>query len=196
MRSLNGRARPMNFAGDPRCRNARGGGRRDRACRALRTRVARGGRPLGYPAAADTVIDLTYDSVMDMVHPEVHPGIAVHHNLQISLAGGGSLAEARNRSAAPFQDQNGMVQVLGSSGDEGAYASWHFASDDRLVRVQDDPQSTRTMTVTLLPDNTCRLDVVDQLRPGFSEYAFLRISTHTIGYFSTYRVIRTSCTRH
>jgi hypothetical protein len=98
---------------------------------------------LAATAAAGTVIDLTYDSVMDMVRPEVHPGIAVHHNLQISLAGGGSLAEARNRSAGPFQDQNAMVQVLGSSGDEGAYASWHIASDDRLVRVQDDPQSTR-----------------------------------------------------
>ncbi len=147
-------------------------------------------------AAANTLIDLTYDSVMDMVRPEVHPGIAVHHNLQITLAGGGSLAEARNRSAGPFQDQNAMVQVLGSSGDEGAYASWHIASDGRFVRVQDDPQSTRTMTVTLLPGNTCRLDVVDQLRPGFSEYAFLRISTHTVGYFSTYRVVGTSCTIH
>jgi len=52
------------------------------------------------------------------------------------------------------------------------------------------------MTVTLLPGNTCRLEVVDQLKPGFSEYAFLRISTHTIGYFPTYRVMRTSCTIH
>lgn len=151
---------------------------------------------LAATAAANTLIDLTYNSVMDMVRPEVHPGIAVHHNLQISLAGGGSLAEARNRSAGPFQDQNGMVQVLGSSGDEGAYASWHTASDGRLVRVQDDPQSTRTMTITLLPGNTCRLDVVDQLRHGFNEYAFLRISTHTVGYFSTYRVVGTSCTIH
>ena len=52
------------------------------------------------------------------------------------------------------------------------------------------------MTVTLLPGNTCRLDVVDHLKPSFSEYAFLRISTHTIGYFSAYRVTRTSCTIH
>ncbi len=87
-----------------------------------------------------------------------------------------------------------MVQVLGSSGDESAYASWRAAPDGRLVRIQNDPQSTRTMTVTLLPDNTCHLDIVEQLKPGYSEYAFLRISTHTIGYFSAYRVIRTSCT--
>jgi hypothetical protein len=147
-------------------------------------------------AAANTVIELTYDSVMDMVRPEVHPGIAVHHNLQITVSGGGNLSEGRNRSAGPYQDRNAMMQVLSSSGDDAAYASWRVAPDGRLVRIQNDPQSTRTMTVTLLPGNTCRLDVVDQLKPGFSEYAFLRISTHTIGYFSTYRVTRTSCAIH
>ena len=115
-------------------------------------------------AAANTVIDLTYDSVMDMARPEVHPGIAVHHNLQITVSGGGNLAEGRNRSAGPYQDRNAMMQVLSSSGDEAAYASWRVTPDG--------------------------------LKPGFSEYAFLRISTHTIGYFSTYRVTRTSCTIH
>ena len=101
-------------------------------------------------AAANTVIDLTYDSVMDMVRPEVHPGIAVHHNLQITVSGGGNLSEGRNRSAGPYQDRNAMMQVLSSSGDDAAYASWRTAPDGRLVRIQNDPQSTRTMTVTLL----------------------------------------------
>jgi len=145
------------------------------------------------PASA-TVIDLTYDSLMDMVRPEVHPGLAVHHNLQITISGGNDVAEHRDRSAKQYTDQNGMTQVLSSTGDEGSYASWRVASDGRLIRIQNDPQSTRTMTVTLTPGSTCRLDVVDQLKPGFTEYAFLRISTHTIGYFSSYRVTHTSCT--
>ena len=75
-------------------------------------------------AAANTVIDLAYDSVMDMVRPEVHPGIAVHHNLQVTVSGGGNLSEGRNRSAGPYQDRNAMTQVLSSSGDDAAYASW------------------------------------------------------------------------
>src|ERR1700746_626071 len=111
-------------------------------------------------AAAKTVIDLTYDSVMDMVRPEIHPGNAVHHNLQITVSGAGNLSEGRNRSAGPYQDRNAMMQVLSSSGDDTAYASWRTAPEGRLVRVQNDPQSTRTMTVTLLPGNTCRLEVV------------------------------------
>jgi hypothetical protein len=56
-------------------------------------------------AAPNTVIDLTYDSVMDMVRPEVHPGIAVYHNLQITVSGSGNLSEGRDRSAGPFQDR-------------------------------------------------------------------------------------------
>jgi len=144
-------------------------------------------------AAADNIIDLTYDSVMDMVRPQMRPGIAVHHNLQVTISAHNNLTEDRNRNAGPYRDQNAMTQVLASSGDESNYASWRMQPDGRLVRIQNDPQSIRTMTVTFLPANTCHLDVVDRLKPGFSEYAFLRISTHTIGYFSTYRVVRTSC---
>src|SRR5260370_5516176 len=86
-------------------------------------------------AAANTVIDLTYDSVMDMVRPEVHPGIAVHHNLQITVSGGGNLSEGRNRSAGPYQDRNAMAQVPSSSRDDAAYASWRVAPAEPLARV-------------------------------------------------------------
>jgi len=141
-------------------------------------------------------IDLTYDSVMDMVRPDVHPNIAVHHNLKITISGQNDVAEHRDRNVKQYSDQNSMVQVLSSSGDDSNYASWHAAPDGKLIRLQNDPQSTRTMTVTLTSGNTCHLDVNDQLKPGFNEYAFLRITTHTIGYFSSYKVVRTSCTLH
>src|SRR5260370_23070418 len=116
-------------------------------------------------AAANAVIDLPYDAVMDMVRPEVHPGIAVHHNLQITVSGGGNLSEGRNRSSGPYQDRNAMAQVLSSSGDDAAYASWRVAPDGRLVRVQNHPQNTRTMTATLLPGNTCPLEGLDPPQP-------------------------------
>ena len=144
------------------------------------------------PAAAQTRIDLTYDSVMDMVRPEQHPGIIVHHNLQIVFSGQ-NIAENRDRNARQFSDQNAMVQELGGTEQQGTYASWRVESNTLLVRTQRDPQSTRIMTVTLTSPTTCHLDVVDSLNPGFSEYAFLRISTHTLGYFSSYRVMQTSC---
>jgi hypothetical protein len=144
-------------------------------------------------ASDQFVIDLTYDSLMDMVRPEVRPNIRVHHNLHVTVARGSGLSEQRNRSTGPYYDQNAMGQVLDSTGDDTTYASWKTTPDGTLLREQNDPQSTRSMTVTLLPGNACRLDVVDRLKPGFTEYEFLRISSHTMGFFSTYRVVSTTC---
>jgi hypothetical protein len=144
-------------------------------------------------SAGQTVIDLTYDSVMDMVRPEVHPNIAVHHNLQVILSEGNKVAESRDRSTKGLMDKNAMRQVLGSSGDAGSYAAWHVVSKDQLMRIQHDPQSTRTMTLTLTSPTTCRLDIKDVLKPGYNEYAFLRIAQHTLGYFSRYEVTGTTC---
>jgi len=144
-------------------------------------------------AADRFVIDLTYDSLMDMVRPEVRPNIRVHHNLHVTVARNSGLSEQRNRSTKQYYDQNAMAQVLDSTGDDTTYASWRTAPNGTLEREQNDPQSTRTMTVTLLPDKTCRLDVVDHLKPGFTEYEFLRISSHTMGFFSSYHVVSTSC---
>jgi hypothetical protein len=144
-------------------------------------------------AADRFVIDLTYDSLMDMVRPESHPNIRVHHVLHVTVSRNSGLSEQRNRSTGPYVDRNAMAQVLDSRGDDTTYASWRTAPDGTLVREQNDPQSTRTVTVTLLPDNTCRLEVVDHLKPGFAEYEFLRISTHSMAFFSSYRVMSTSC---
>jgi len=140
-----------------------------------------------------TEIDLTYDSVMDMVRPTVHPGIAVHHTLQITLSGYDKLSEQRDRSTHGARDSNQTVQVLGSTDDEQSYVAWKVAANGTLVRKQNDPQSTRTMTVTLLPGNQCTLEVVDRLKPGFTEWKFLRITMHTMAYFSSYKVVQTSC---
>lgn len=147
-------------------------------------------------AGGTTVIDLTYNSVMDMVRPEVHPGIAVHHNLQITLSGRNNVSESRDRSTKNASDSNAMRQILGGGNDAGTYAAWHVVSKDKLERIQRDPQSTRTMLVTLTSPTTCRLDIQDELKPGFNEYAFLRITTHTIGYFSSYHVTGTTCAIH
>jgi hypothetical protein len=147
-------------------------------------------------AGSATVIDLTYDSVMDMVRPEVYPGIAVHHTLQMTLSDRNKVAESRERSTRNASDTNSMRQVLGGANDAGTYAVWHVVSKDTLERIQHDPQSTRTMTVTLASPTTCRLDIRDELKLGFNEYAFLRIRTHTMGYFSSYHVTNTSCSIH
>jgi len=139
-----------------------------------------------------TVIDLSYDSIMDMVRPEVHPGITLHRNFHVTLSERNKVSESRDREVRNASDSNSMRQVLGG-GDSGSFAVWRVVNKDTLERIEHDPQSTKTMIVTLTSPTTCRLDIHDELKPGFNEYAFLRVTTHTIGYFSTYRITGTSC---
>jgi hypothetical protein len=139
-------------------------------------------------------VDLTYDSVMDMVRPEVISDLKVHHNLHIAVAADGSVSERRNRNTGPYGDRNRSRQEELNNGEDLAnYVSWRRPAPGTLVREENDPQSVRTMTVTVLPGKSCRLDVVDRLKPGFTEYEFLRIKTHTMGFYSSYRVFATSC---
>jgi hypothetical protein len=144
-------------------------------------------------AAGPIQIDLSYDAVMDMVRPENHPGISVHHNLHVTFVNGNGVTENRDNSAGRYQDKNSMSQA---PGEEGGFATWRVLSHDKLLRIQREPQSTRTMIVTLTSGSTCTLEVKDELKSGFSEYAIQRISTHSFGYFSSYRVAGTSCVIH
>jgi hypothetical protein len=144
-------------------------------------------------AAGPIQIDLSYDAVMDMVRPENHPGISVHHNLHVTFVNGNGVTENRDNSAGRYQDKNSMSQA---PGEEGGFATWRVLSHDKLLRIQREPQSTRTMIVTLTSGSACTLEVKDELKSGFSEYAIQRISTHSFGYFSSYRVAGTSCAIH
>src|SRR5271167_3478300 len=93
-----------------------------------------------------------------------------------NLFSGQSVAENRDRNAREFSDRNAVVQELGGTERSGTYASWRVESSTRLVRTQRDPQSTRIMTVILTSPDTCKLDVVDTLKPGFSRGVHLQSS--------------------
>jgi hypothetical protein len=95
----------------------------------------------------------------------------LHHNLQIVFSGR-DVIENRDRNTRGLSDRNSTSQDMGSPQPSGTCVSWRVESNIRLVRTQRDSQSTRIMTVTLSPGNTCHLDVVDTLNSGFTEYAF------------------------
>jgi len=81
-------------------------------------------------------------------------------------------------------------------GSEGAgNVTWHVIDANHLVRMQTFTQSSRKMIVSVNPqEKTCSLSVSDTLKPGFNEYAFLRVQKQEIAYFSSYHVVNTSCT--
>lgn len=129
-----------------------------------------------------------------MVRPVQRMDIAVHHNVHIMVAADGSVHEQRNRNTRDYADSNASRQKeTNGAPDEANYVSWHTGANGTLVRIENDPQSVRTLTVTFPPGGGCNVTVVDRLKRGFTEYEFLRISTHTMGFFSGYRVFATSC---
>jgi len=147
-------------------------------------------------AAGQTTIDLTYDTTMDMVRPMAYPGIKVHHALTVTLSQDNQVSETHNREANGQADTFAHEAALGG-GDPQSYAPvWHVVSAGELVRTQNEVQSTRTITVKLTSPTTCSVEMKDELKPGFSDYAFLRISQHTLGYFVNYRIVNPSCAIH
>jgi hypothetical protein len=148
-------------------------------------------------AAGQTTIDLTYESVMDMVRPDVHPGVKVHHNLQVILSEDNQVSETHNRNASGLSDKFARQQALGSGDAQGSFEPvWHVVSKDELVRIQNEPQSTRTITVTLTSSTTCSIAVKDELKPGYAEYAFPRIGQHALAYFTGYQIVGSTCAIH
>ena len=149
----------------------------------------------GAYAAEPMTIDLTYNSVMDMVRPVQMPNLTVHHNVHIGVAADGSAHERRNRNARRYsdRDESRQEEMNGAPDEADLRLPWQIGPNGTLVRIENDPQSVRTMTVSFPPGGGCNLDVVDRLEPGFTEYEFLRISTHTMGFYSNYRVFATSC---
>ncbi len=147
-------------------------------------------------AAGQTTIDLTFESVMDMVRPEVHPGIKVHHNLQVILSEGNQVSETHNRNVNGQVDKFAHEAALGGGDAQSYEPVWHVVGAGELVRTQNEVQSTRTITVTLTSPTTCSVDVKVELKPGFTEYAFPRIGQRALGYFTGYQIVGATCAIH
>jgi len=147
-------------------------------------------------AAGQTTIDLTYDSVMDMVRPDVHPGVKVHHSLEVVLSADNQVTETHNRNANGQSDKFAHEAALGGGDAQSYDPVWHVVSAGELVRTQNEVQSTRTITLTLTSPTTCSVAVKDELKPGFTEYAFPRIGQHTTAYFTGYQVVGATCAIH
>ena len=155
------------------------------------------GGAFAVPAAAgQTTIELTYESVMDMVRPDVHPGVKVHHNLQVVLSEGNQVTETHNRNANGLSDKFAHEAALGGGDAQSYEPVWHVVSAGELVRTQNEVQSTRTITVTLTTPTTCSVAVKDELKPGFAEYAFPRIGQHALAYFTGYHIVGSTCAIH
>ncbi len=138
----------------------------------------------------DTTIHLGLDTAADLIQPEQIPHIAGHDDLTLILHENGTISERHTWGAGSIKRDVNSSGKLGGS--VTPISSWHVKSSNVLERRQSFPQNTRTWRVTIA-GSSCKLDVIDTLRPGFTTHTFTRASNGKIGYFANYRVTGTAC---
>jgi hypothetical protein len=149
---------------------------------------------LAQTSDGETRIDLGFDETDIRVRPDPAPGF-VHHEVHLILSQGNKVTEVRRATAADGRATNDQFEAaLGGSG--GGRIVWHVVSKNALVRVQDWPQSTLTMTVTISGNSSCRLEVAARLKPGFNEYEIFSIHKRMMAYYSKWDTSNPSCAIH
>jgi hypothetical protein len=143
----------------------------------------------------ETIIRLGLDTASDMVRPEQMPNLTGHDDITLTLHPGGSISEQHSWGGHQLGKPS-TQRSADSSGRLGGsitpMSSWHVRSSNVLERLQNFPQNTRIWRVTIA-GSSCRLNVLDTLKPGYRAYSFVRSRDGTIAYFTNYKVTGTSC---
>ena len=141
-------------------------------------------------ALADTQIQAKFSFRYDRIRPNPQSGIVVNQTVNATLSGEGNVSDTRIREAGRASDQKRNTKVLGA---ESGALRWEVLDANKLRRTVNAPQSVQFLTITV-NGNTCTLDVVFKLKPGFREYQFNRITDGTTAYFTQPMIQSTSCT--
>lgn len=135
--------------------------------------------------ADDTAIHAEYTADYDRLRPNPYKGIHLKNSVDLVLTGNNEVRETNKREAGKFADAKSGSNKLGSS--------WTVQEGNRIQKIIDQPQSTTEMTVTV-DGKTCKFDIQFKLKPGFKEFAFIKIMDGKIGYFTQPMVQTTACT--
>jgi hypothetical protein len=137
---------------------------------------------------SDTKIHLGFDLSMDQVSPTSHP-VNSSDEVWLTLHTNGSIEERHSWGGETDNHGARLGRAI------NAIASWHVRSSNIIERFQSFPNNTRSWQVSV-DGASCKLSVVDKLRPGKREYTFPTPGTHPLvyHYFENYRVTRTFCT--
>jgi hypothetical protein len=140
-------------------------------------------------ARAEAVVELSYDSTLDMTRPNTILNIHARDHVTLVIKDDGSISEkstARSGSARSYVNQRTWKD------DTRLGRAWRVVSQDVLMRTGSLPHNDRIMTVTIT-GRTCRLQVVDRLKSGFTTYTFPRASDAKMVEFSRVTIGNTSC---
>ena len=135
--------------------------------------------------ADDTSIHAEYTANYDRLRPNPYKGIHLKNSIDLVLTSNNEVREVNKRETGKFADAKSGANKLGST--------WTVQEGNKLQKIVDQQQSTTEMTVTV-DGKTCKLDVQFKLKPGFKEFAFIKVMDGKIGYFTQPMVQTTTCT--
>ena len=138
-----------------------------------------------WAAAADTSIHAEYTATYDRLRPAPYKGIHLKNAIDVTLSGANTVRETNTRAAGKFSDSKTGSGALGSGG-------WKVLEENKIQKTIDQPQSTTEMTIAV-DGATCRFDIQFKLKPGFKEFAFIKITDGKVGYFTEPKVQTTTC---
>jgi hypothetical protein len=148
-------------------------------------------------SSGTTTIDLTFDSVDTRLRPCCSSNNYGHHELHVVLSKTDGFSTSQKNQSGKYISEGSNNFVLGHAvRGEFATVVWHVLGANRLMSTTDFPQNTRTMIVDVLPDKTCKFQVIDKLKPGFKEYSMSSISLHTMAYYFPVEITGTTCAIH
>lgn len=139
--------------------------------------------------AGGPVIMLDYDSVMDRVRPNPGNDLRAHFHIELQLSGSSGITQSYTLSSGSHT-QNAITS--GNLGRQLGSGVWHVISSQKLQHTYNMPQSVRTLTITMRKNDKCELNVVDHLKPGYTEYMFRAQWTEWESY-SRYENINETC---
>lgn len=118
---------------------------------------------------SETSIDLSFDTTDTRVRPSLGGG-TVHHTLHIVLSGNHVAETSSSRSGSGTIVDGAHDGRFGEDVDRvNSSAAWHVLGPKSLARIRAYPQNIETISVTVLPDKQCTLEVTNRLKLGYTE---------------------------
>lgn len=132
--------------------------------------------PCGAQSDKPVTITISFTRIHDRLGPNGHSGIHVRISGIVTLSGTNTVDETWNRQSGNFSKRATATSTLGSG-------TWHVADADTLVKTNEEPHSTTTITIHVSGDK-CEAKVSASLKPGFTNFVFSRLDTGDMATFS------------
>jgi hypothetical protein len=147
------------------------------------------------PAHADdtVTIHVNYQKFSNRVRPNPGPATA-KTDFTLVLSGKNDIKESGTVSSGNNSISGSTSTKFNTAVTGGERTlKWRVAGPNKIVAIIDYPQNQQIQTISV-NGKTCTINVVDRLKPGFTEYMLWSASLNQIAYYDQVKFLGGSCT--